>query len=121
LPSARKANIESVTFVEVNRRACERLGYTRDELCKLTIGDLWENVSPELGIEVIAEGVETAKQLRLLQQWGCRRAQGVLLRQAPVGRGRHPHFAQGKYPAQRGAEARRFGRRAHVGTFAAAR
>jgi diguanylate cyclase (GGDEF)-like protein/PAS domain S-box-containing protein len=39
-------DIESVTFVEVNRRACERFGYTRDELCKLTIGDLSENISP---------------------------------------------------------------------------
>ena len=39
-------DIESVAFVEVNRRACERLGYTRDELCKLTIGDLSENISP---------------------------------------------------------------------------
>jgi EAL domain-containing protein (putative c-di-GMP-specific phosphodiesterase class I) len=30
----------------------------------------------ELGIEVIAEGVERADQLRLLEQWGCEHAQG---------------------------------------------
>jgi diguanylate cyclase (GGDEF)-like protein/PAS domain S-box-containing protein len=39
-------DIESGAFVEVNQRACERLGYTRDELCKLKITDLSENVSP---------------------------------------------------------------------------
>jgi diguanylate cyclase (GGDEF)-like protein/PAS domain S-box-containing protein len=30
----------------------------------------------ELGIAVMAEGVETADQLRLLHEWGCRQAQG---------------------------------------------
>jgi len=30
----------------------------------------------ELGIGVMAEGVETADQLRLLHEWGCRQAQG---------------------------------------------
>ncbi len=30
----------------------------------------------ELGIGVLAEGVDTADQLRLLHEWGCRQAQG---------------------------------------------
>ena len=34
------------------------------------------NLAHELGIEVVAEGAETAAQLRLLQSWGCRIVQG---------------------------------------------
>ena len=33
----------------------------------------------ELGIGVLAEGVDTADQLRLLHEWGCRQAQGFHL------------------------------------------
>ncbi len=40
-------------------------------IVKATIG-----LARELGIEVMAEGVETADQLQLLHAWGCRQAQG---------------------------------------------
>jgi EAL domain-containing protein (putative c-di-GMP-specific phosphodiesterase class I) len=38
---------------------------------KATIG-----LARELGIDVIAEGVETAEQLRLVKSWRCREVQG---------------------------------------------
>jgi EAL domain-containing protein (putative c-di-GMP-specific phosphodiesterase class I) len=34
------------------------------------------SLARELGIGVMAEGVETADQVRLLHEWGCRQAQG---------------------------------------------
>ena len=33
----------------------------------------------EMGIEVLAEGVETEQQFTLLERWGCQQAQGFLL------------------------------------------
>ncbi len=39
-------DFETGAFVEVNKRACEVLGYTRDEMLKLKIGDHSENKPP---------------------------------------------------------------------------
>ena len=35
-------------------------------------------LAQKLGIEVVAEGVETEEQLELLRQWGCHKVQGYL-------------------------------------------
>ena len=42
-----------------------------EAIVKATLG-----LARELGMEVVVEGVETAKQLELLKSWGCRIAQG---------------------------------------------
>ena len=39
-------DFETGSFIEVNRSACELLGFTRDEMLKLNIGDLSENKPP---------------------------------------------------------------------------
>ena len=39
------------------------------------------SLARELGVNVLAEGVETERQLQLLQEWGCEQAQGYLLGQ----------------------------------------
>jgi len=48
-------DLETGAFVEINQRACEMLGYTRDELLKLKIGDLSENKSPYTGHVLLSE------------------------------------------------------------------
>jgi len=48
-------DFETGAFVEANQRACEMLGYTRDELLKLKIGDLSENKPPYTGQNLLSE------------------------------------------------------------------
>ena len=45
---------------------------------KLTIAEGIVRLARDLGIPVIAEGVEHAQQAQCLQQWGCQEAQGYL-------------------------------------------
>jgi PAS domain S-box-containing protein len=48
-------DVETGALVEVNQRACEMLGYTRDELLKLNLGDLSENKPPYTGQNLLSE------------------------------------------------------------------
>jgi diguanylate cyclase (GGDEF)-like protein/PAS domain S-box-containing protein len=48
-------DFETGAFVEVNQRACEMLGYPRDQLLKLNIGDLSENKPPYTGQNLLSE------------------------------------------------------------------
>jgi EAL domain-containing protein (putative c-di-GMP-specific phosphodiesterase class I) len=49
-----------------------------------------------LGIDVIAEGVETEQQLELLKSWGCRSAQGFYFAKPMVTEDLMPLLRQGK-------------------------
>ena len=59
------------------------------------------NLARNLGIEVVAEGVETSAQLRFLREYGCTLAQGYLFH-APM-----PASAFESWLATRPAERRR--------------
>ena len=48
-------DFEKGNFVEINQRACEMFGYTRDELLKLKIGDLSENKPPYTRQNLLSE------------------------------------------------------------------
>jgi diguanylate cyclase (GGDEF)-like protein/PAS domain S-box-containing protein len=48
-------DFETGAVVEVNQRACEMLGYARDEMLKLKIGDHSENESPYLGENLLSK------------------------------------------------------------------
>ena len=48
-------DFETGAFVEVNKRACEVLGYTRDEMLKLKIGDHSENKPPYVATDLMVQ------------------------------------------------------------------
>lgn len=48
-------DFETGSFIEVNRSACEMLGFTRDELLKLSIGDISENKPPYTERNLLSE------------------------------------------------------------------
>jgi diguanylate cyclase (GGDEF)-like protein/PAS domain S-box-containing protein len=48
-------DFDSGNFIEVNRSACELLGFTRQELLKLKIGDISENKPPYTGRNLLCE------------------------------------------------------------------
>jgi diguanylate cyclase (GGDEF)-like protein/PAS domain S-box-containing protein len=48
-------DFETGALVEFNQRACEMLGYTRDELLKLNLGDLSESKPPYTGQNLLSE------------------------------------------------------------------
>lgn len=52
-------------FVEVNDVACEKLGYSREELVQMSIGDLVDKAAPEVSKHVR----ELNKKKRLMTEW----------------------------------------------------
>ena len=48
-------DFETGNFIEVNRSACVMLGFTRDELLKLSIGDISENRPPYTAPNILHE------------------------------------------------------------------
>jgi diguanylate cyclase (GGDEF)-like protein len=54
--------------------------HQRPEQCRLVNAMI--NLARNLGLEVVAEGVETEEDLALLEQFGCDQAQGYLISQA---------------------------------------
>ena len=68
-----------VSRLKIDQRFIEDVTTSADDaaIVRATIG-----LAHELGIEVVAEGVETASQRNFLISAGCKLAQGYLLRQA---------------------------------------
>lgn len=63
-------------IIKVDRSLVSLIGAKEEEFEVIKIIN---PLAEELGLEVIAEGVETEKQLELLKKWGCDQVQGYLL------------------------------------------
>jgi diguanylate cyclase (GGDEF)-like protein/PAS domain S-box-containing protein len=72
-------DIETGAFVEANQRASEILGYSRDELLKLKIGDLSEDVPPYTRQNMLAEMRKARSGIAQTFDWRAKTKDGRLL------------------------------------------
>jgi diguanylate cyclase (GGDEF)-like protein/PAS domain S-box-containing protein len=70
---------ETGAFVEINQRACEMLGYTRDELLKMKVGDLSQNEPPYTGEALLAEMKKARSGTPQVFDWRSKTKDGRLL------------------------------------------
>lgn len=68
-----------INTLKVDRSFIEGIDESQD---KLKIAYAIVNLAHTLGLEVIAEGVETPEQMAVLQAWGCQLCQGYLFSKA---------------------------------------
>ncbi len=71
-------DFETGAFIEANQRACEMLGYTRDEMLKLKIGDLSENKPPYLGKNLWSEMLKARSGTPQTFDWRSKTKDGRL-------------------------------------------
>ncbi len=72
-------DFDTGAFLEVNQRASEMLGYTRDELLKMTIGDLSENKPPYTGPKLFTEMQKARSGMPQTFDWRSKTKDGRLL------------------------------------------
>ncbi len=71
-------DIETAAIVDVNARACEDFGYSRDELLRLTIGDLSSGEPPYTQAEALRIFARAAGGASMSAEWHCRTKGGEL-------------------------------------------
>lgn len=64
-------------IVDVNQRTCELLGYTREELCQLTVGDFSLNEPPYTQEEAARRIRKAAEEGTQTFEWVCRAKDGA--------------------------------------------
>jgi diguanylate cyclase (GGDEF)-like protein/PAS domain S-box-containing protein len=72
-------DLETGAVVEVNQRACEVSGYTRDELLKLKLGDLSENKPPYTRQDILAKMLQARSGSPQIFEWRGKTKDGRLL------------------------------------------
>lgn len=82
-----------INTLKIDRSFIEGIDDSQD---KLKIAYAIVNLAHSLGLEVIAEGVETPEQMAVLQAWGCQLCQGYLFSKAVDSEKMEQFIHQGK-------------------------